>query len=151
MGSRLTLTGDCLEGLAPLTGAQRNPLDLINRNWNELLNLISILLLNSPNLDLMSYLQINKCTLQLNSLTPCLTCLFLFPSLWLWVLCQLGLSPLVAVPPRMVYWNYGMYLLDSSFNVHNVHWILSSKRNYRGKLSSRSDPSQFTLGRYDLS
>ena len=90
MGSRLTLTGDCLEGLAPLTGTQRNPLDLINRNWNELLNLISILLLNSPNLDLMSYLQINKWTLQLNSLTPCLTCLFLFPSLWLWVLCQFG-------------------------------------------------------------
>ena len=80
-GKSTNLTGDCLEGLTLLTGTQRNPLDLINRNWNELLNLIPILLLNSPHLDLMSYLQINKCTLQLNSLTPCLTCLFLFPSL----------------------------------------------------------------------
>ena len=78
----------------------------------------------------MSYLQINTCTLQLNSLTPCLTA---FPSFLPFdseCSADLGQKTPVAIPPWMVYWNYGMHCWDPSSNVHDVNFFVWERPIY---------------------
>ena len=98
-------------------------------------------------MDLISYLQINTCTLQLNSLTPCLTAFSSFLPFDSECSADLGQKTLVAVPPWMVYWNYGMHCWDPSSNVHNVKlvvwerplYLLLSPHGGHSKLESSSN------------